>query len=102
MFLSSRKLGSAVLMLVLVHVFAPAAHAVPPSERQEVFRHAGVFTAAWDWLGSLLLPAREKPGVQEAWGKAGSQMDPNGMFQGNGLSPEACEAGSHMDPDGYN
>jgi hypothetical protein len=101
MFLSPRKIGSVLLMLVLAHLFAPAAHALPPSDRQGVFRYGDVFTAAWEWLGSMLLPAREKPGSRSAWGKAGSQMDLDGMFQGNGLSPEACEAGSQMDPDGF-
>ena len=101
MSLSSRKIGPVVLMLVLVHFFAPAAHALPPSGEREAFHYGDVFAAAWGWLGSMLLPAREKPDSQSAWRKAGSQMDPNGMFQDGNFAPERWEAGSHMDPDGY-
>jgi hypothetical protein len=101
MSLSSRKIGPVVLMLVLAHLFTPVAHALPPSGEREAFHYGDVFAAAWGWLGSMLLPAREKPDSQSAWRKAESQMDSNGMFQGANFAAETCEAGSQMDPDGY-
>lgn len=101
MFLSPRKISSVVLVLALTHLFAPAAYALPPSDRQEAFHYGDVLTAVWEWLGSMLVPAHDKPGFQGTWGKTGSQMDPTSMLQGSDFAPAACEAGSQMDPDGH-
>jgi hypothetical protein len=97
MSLSPRKIGPVVLMLVLVHLFAPAAYALPPSGLQGAFYSGDALAAVWEWLGSLLVPDHGKPVPQE---KAGSQMDPNGTPKDNTFACGACEAGSHMDPDG--
>ena len=98
MSLSPRKIGSVVLMLVLVHLFAPAAYALPPSGLQGAFRSGDALAAVWEWLGSLLVPDHGKPVSQE---KAGSQMDLDGIPGGGEFARGACDAGSHMDPDGY-
>lgn len=75
MSLSSRKIGLVVLMLVLAHLFAPAAHALPPSGRQGL-SFESVFTAAWEWLTSILAPDAQV--VASVGTKAGSHMDPDG------------------------
>jgi hypothetical protein len=98
MSLSPRKIGSIVLVLVLVHLFAPAAYALPPSGPQGAFRSGDTFAAVWEWLGSLLVPNHEKPVSQWEGRKAGSQMD--GLNNEDDFVSVACEAGSHMDPDG--
>ena len=101
MFLSPRKIGPVVLMLVLVHLSAPAAHALPPSGFQGAFRSGDALAAVWEWLGSLLVPDRGKPVPQGDWRKAGSQMDPNGYPQETDfVSGVELDAGSQMDPNG--
>jgi hypothetical protein len=99
MSLSPRKIGSVVLMLVLVHLITPAAYALPPSGPQRAFRSGDALAAVWEWLGSLLVPNHEKPVSQEDWRKAGSRMDLDGLTRENFVSG-GCDAGSHMDPDG--
>jgi len=101
MSLSPRKIGPVVLMLVLVHLVAPAAYALPLSGLQGVFRSGNAFTAVWEWLGSLLVPNPGKPVSQGDWRKAGSQMDPNGCPQRSSfVSVGDLDAGSQMDPNG--
>lgn len=99
MSLSPRKIGSVVLMLILVHLFTPVVHALPPSGSQGGSRSGDALIAVWEWLGSLLVPTREKPVSQGDWRKAGSQMDLNGLSRENFVSG-GTDAGSHMDPDG--
>ena len=97
----SRKIRSVVLVLILVNLFASAVHALPPSHRHGGIGHGDTLTAVWGWLGSLLIPALEKPGPQEGWRKAGSQMDPNGFPQESAfVSGRMGEAGSQVDLDG--
>jgi hypothetical protein len=99
MSLSPRKIGSVVLTLILVHLFAPAAHALPPSSPIGAVRPGDALAAVREWLGSLLVLDQEKP--QEDWRKAGSQMDPNGYPQESAfVSGEGLDAGSQMDPNG--
>ena len=98
MSLSPRKTGSVLLVLVLVHLFAPAAYALPPSGPQGAFRSGDTFAAVWEWLGSLLVPNHEKPVSREEGRKAGSQL--NGMTNEDECVSGAGDAGSHMDPDG--
>jgi hypothetical protein len=78
----SRKIRSAVLVLVLANVFASAVNALPQAGRQGASRSESVFVAAWEWLGSLLGPLRE------------------GMLLPEEVSSVDTKAGSHMDPDG--
>lgn len=87
----SRKIRSAVLVLVLVNFFAPAANALPLAERQGASRSESVFTAAWEWLGSLLGPVLKQPVPRAAWEKEGSSMDPNGGLKRSLVSHEVVE-----------
>jgi hypothetical protein len=98
--MSSRKVRSAVIVLVLVNFVASAAYALPPTGRQALSGPEGVLASAWEWFTSLLAPVGEARG-QVNWEKAGSQMDPNGASQSAALvSGETTDAGSQMDPDG--
>lgn len=78
----SRKIRSAVLVLVLANVFASAVNALPLAGRQGAPRSESVFAAAWEWLESLLEPVREgsclPDKVSSVDTKAGSHMDPDG------------------------
>lgn len=94
MSLSPRKISSVVLMLALVHLFAPAAHALPPSDQQGAFRYTDALTAVWEWLGLRLAPDHGKPRLQVIWEKAGSQMDPNGTPQNNVLASDVDHEGN--------
>jgi hypothetical protein len=96
----SRKVRSAIIVLVLVNFVASAAYALPLAGRQASSGPEGVLTAAWEWFTSLLAPNGETGG-QVNWGKAGSSMDPDGASQSAALvSGEMTDAGSQMDPDG--
>ena len=96
MSLSPRKIGSVVLMLVLVHLFAPAAHALPPSGSLVLIGGEGFFPAAWEWLVSLVSPGKTE--LQKIWEKAGSSMDPDGCPQETAGGPYGT--GSSIDLDG--
>ena len=96
MSLSPRKIGSVVLMLILVHLFAPAVHALPPSGPQAAFGTEGFIPAAWERLVSLVSPGG--PELQRIREKAGSSMDPNGCPQN--IAGTTIDAGSSMDPNG--
>ncbi len=96
MSLSPRKIGSVVLMLVLVHLFTPALHALPPSGSLAPVGAEGIIPAAWGWLVSLISPA--EPELQRIREKAGSSMDPNGSPHNNAWIDS--DAGSSMDPNG--
>lgn len=74
----SRRIRLAVVILVLANLVASAAYALPPVGRQASLRSEGVFAAAWEWFTSLLAPVIPQPGLQPAWEKEGSSMDPNG------------------------
>jgi hypothetical protein len=96
MSLSPRKIGSVVLMLVLVHLFTPAMHALPPSRSLALIEKEGIIPAAWGWLVSLISPVEpELQGIRE---KAGSSMDPNGCPYNSAWID--TDAGSSMDPNG--
>jgi hypothetical protein len=98
----SRKVRSAVIVLVLVNLIASAAYALPPTSRQSSSGLEGVLATAWEWFASLLAPTGET-GRQVNWEKAGSSMDPDGTSQPAVLvSGEMADAGSSMDPDGNN
>jgi len=97
--MSSRKIRSAVIVLVLANLVASAAYALPPVSRQSSPGPESVLAAAWEWFSSLLAPAGET-GIQGIWEKAGSSMDPNGTCQSAVVSGETTDAGSQMDPDG--
>ncbi|HEV2851209.1 MAG TPA: hypothetical protein VHC97_00240 [Thermoanaerobaculia bacterium] len=74
----SRKIRSAVLVLVLANLFVSAANASPLAGRQGDSRSESVFTAAWEWLGSLLGPVLGGTVISGIETKAGSSMDPDG------------------------
>jgi hypothetical protein len=74
----SRKIRSAVLVLVLANLFVSATSALPLAGRQRAPRSESVFTAAWEWLGSLLGPVLGDVLVSDRESKAGSSMDPDG------------------------
>jgi hypothetical protein len=96
----SRKIRLAVLVFVFVNLVVSAAHALPPSVRQVDLRSDGVLAAAWEWFGALFSHASVQPRTQESRTKAGSSMDPGGKPE-NLLAGEGSDAGSQMDPDGY-
>jgi hypothetical protein len=96
MSLSPRKIGSVVLMLILVHLFTSAAYALPPSGSLGLLGTEGFIPAAWERLVSLVSPGGpELQGIRE---KAGSSMDPNGCPQN--IAGTTIDAGSSMDPNG--
>lgn len=95
MFLSPRKIGSVLLMLVLAHLFTPAAHALPPSGSLTFLESESFIPAAWEWLVSRVSPGA---GSKRIWEKAGSSMEPNGHLEDSALNNH--KAGSSMDPDG--
>src|SRR3954451_16321816 len=96
----SKKIRSAVLVLVLSTLFVSSAYALPPAAAAAGPRTGGFLAAAWDWFASFVLPAAPDHtfGMTAAWEKAGSQMDPNG--QEILLSGQTTDAGSQMDPNG--
>ena len=94
MSLSPRKIGSVVLMLVLVHLFTPAAQALPHAPLALVGTEG--IPAVWGWLLSLISPVELE--LQRIGGKAGSSMDPNGCPHNSAWIDS--DAGSSMDPNG--
>jgi hypothetical protein len=95
----SRKIRSAVIVLVFANLVASAAYALPPTGRQSSpGGPEGVLSAAWEWFGSVLAPVLE---LGTVWEKEGSSMDPNGSTQSL-VSGEMADAGSPMDPNGNN
>jgi hypothetical protein len=94
----SRKVRSAVIVLVLANLVASAAYALPPTGRQPLSGPEGVLAVAWEWFTSLLAPVLE---VGTVWEKEGSSMDPNGSNQSL-VSGERADAGSYMDQNGNN
>lgn len=96
MSLSPRKIRPVVLMLVLVHLFAPAAYALPPSGSPVLLGVEGIIPTAWGWLVSLMSPV--EPRLQRSREKAGSSMDPNGCPHNSAWTDS--DAGSSMDPNG--
>jgi hypothetical protein len=94
----SRKVRSAVIVLVLANLVASAAYALPPTGRQPLSGPEGVLAAAWEWFASLLAP-NEETGGRVIWEKAGSQMDPNGDPQVvMTVSSEETNEGVQMGP----
>ena len=93
MSLSPRKTGSIVLVLVLIHLFAPAVHALPPSDR---IGSESFLPNVLGWLMALV--SSGEPELQRIREKVESRMDPSGPMQSSaGLG---SKAGSSMDPDG--
>ncbi|HSK77181.1 MAG TPA: hypothetical protein VLQ45_12060 [Thermoanaerobaculia bacterium] len=48
----------------------------------------------WRWLTG------NAPGLAALWGKAGSEMDPDGVNAGGDMDPDGLKAGGEMDPNG--
>lgn len=96
----SRKIRTAVAALVLAHLLAAAAYALPPAGRRLASGPESFITALKEWFASLLVPAGQPDtrGIEE---KAGSSMDPDGSPQFNvEVSGDKTEEGSSMDPNG--
>lgn len=88
----TRKIRLAVLGFVFINLAVSTVHALPFG-RQVSPQAESVLAMAWEWFGSHVL-AHPRP--EESGAKAGSSMDPDGLFAGQG-----GEAGSQMDPDGH-
>jgi hypothetical protein len=87
----SRNVRTIAFALLLVLVSASAAQALPLGEGPG----NSLVSRLLSWFGTLL-----SPGLTSVWGKAGSQMDPNGEPQNNTLPEPITDAGSDMDPNG--
>ena len=86
-----RNVRALALALVLVLVSASAVQARPLSSSPE----GNVVDRLLNWIGTLITPA-----ITSAWGKAGSDMDPNGQPQNNYPPAPTSDEGSQMDPNG--
>jgi hypothetical protein len=97
-----RMIRSAMLVLVLAHLVASAAFALPRTPHPAPVPEQGL-TQVWGWIVSWFAPA--EPVAKAPGGgimtKAGSIMDPNGCPQlGTICSGMTTDAGPGMDPDG--
>lgn len=97
----SHKVRTLVTLALLALLVSGPAAALPLGARTPSIQATSILSGAWDWFSSL---------VSGLWGKAGSQMDPNGPpapgEAGSSMDPDGTpapgEAGSQMDPDGLN
>lgn len=97
-----RMFRSAILVLVLAHLAASAAFALPRNAGPVPAPAPGL-AAAWEWIVAFFAPV--SPAAKAPNGgimtKAGSSMDPNGSPSfGMNYSRSTADAGSQMDPNG--
>jgi len=88
----SRKIRSALVVLVLFSLLVPAAQALSFAGRVTPGGPEGLLEAAWEWLVSWWTPGFATAGrgdSQNVREKAGSQMDPNGEPEGHDATPVA-------------